>query len=544
MPQIFKGIYRASSIKIWAHIHRGVCDTFLIIFRRIILNNKSKKVLKENIISFLPTGEYYYKKALDELQKEQYEKAHKYLKRAVDLSPNDPLILMQYAILQMELDNFDWAHELLRNAHDIDPNESEIVFFLAEVNAHLGNFIDANRFAKMYVEMDIRGEYTEEAMEIVDFTEQEDLESMEMDSPSSEALFQQEKSRRLMEQGKFQEAVELLESLIIDNPDFWAAYNNLALAYFYVGEEEQAKALLHKVLSENRGNIHALCNLSVIHYYEKNTEELEEITDFLSKINPYFIEHRYKMGATFALIGKYEEAFKWLRSLQRKGFEGDPGFYFWLAHSAYFAGHEEIARNAWKALLKLDPEKAGFEPWLPQMKEINDHGTEHQKEFILEKLQNKHVSERIFGFYLLGKSKHRSEIISHPQWIVVDELGTMEKLFLAQSLGHSFDEKSVAEKAFLRAIAATDLLYDKYKPLAQSATYLFQMWFMLMERALEKGYGFKNPKALAAATEYMFESSRSKNVTKKYYADQYGITTNTLTKYVNELIQFLPLFDA
>lgn len=508
------------------------------------MNKKSKKVLKENIISFLPTGEYYYKKALDELQKEQYKKAHKYLKRAADLSPNDPSILMQYAILQMELDNFEEAHELLRDANEIDPIESEIVFLLAEVNAHLGNFMDANRFAREYVEMDVQGDYIEEAMEIIDFTEQEDLESLDMDTPSSEALFLQEKSRRLMEQGKFREAVELLESIITDNPDFWAAYNNLALAYFYIGEEEQAKALLHQVLSENRGNIHALCNLAVIHYYEKNVDELEEMIGVLTKINPYFIEHRYKLGATFALIGKYEEAYKWLRSLQRKGFEGDPGFYFWLSHSAYFSGYEEIARNAWKTLLKLDPEKAGFEPWLPQMKEINDQGTEHQKDFILEKLQNKHVSERIFGFYLLGKSKHRQEIIAHPKWIKVDELTTMEKLFLAQSLGHSFDEKSVAEKAFLRAIAATDLLYEKYKPLAQSATYLFQMWFVLVERALEKGYGFKNPKALAAATEYMFESSRSKNVTKKHYADQYGITSNTLTKYINELIQFLPLFDA
>ena len=508
------------------------------------MNKKSKKILKENIISFLPTGEYYYKKALDELQKEQYEKAHKYLKRAADLSPDDPLILMQYAILQMELDKFDFAHELLRSAHAIDPNESEIIFFLAEVNAHLGNFMDANRFAKMYLEKDTRGEYTEEAMEIVDFTEQEDIASLQVDTPSSEALFLQEKSRRLMEQGKFPEAVELLESLITDHPDFWAAFNNLALAYFYIGEEEQAKALLHEVLRENRGNIHALCNLAVIHYYEKNTEELEEITDFLTKINPYFIEHRYKLGATFALIGKYEQAFKWLRSLQRKGFEGDPGFYFWLSHSAYFSGHEEAARNAWKALLKLDPEKAGFEPWLPQMKDLIEPATDQQKELILEKLENKHVSERIFGFYLLGKSKHRNEIIAHPKWIVVDELTTMEKLFLANSLGHSFEKKSVAEKAFLRAIATTDLLYDKYKPLEQSATYLFQMWFVLVERALEKGYGFKNPRALAAATEYMFESSRSKNVTKKQYADQYGITTSTLTKYVNELMHFLPLFDA
>ena len=70
------------------------------------------------------------------------------------------------------------------------------------------------------------------------------------------------------------------------------------------------------------------------------------------------------------------------------------------------------------------------------------------------------------------------------------------------------------------------------------------MWFVLVERALKKAYAFKNPRALAAATEYMYESSRTKNVTKKQYAEEYGITTTTLTKYVNELMQFLPLFDA
>lgn len=508
------------------------------------MNKKSKKVFKENIISFLPTGEYYYKKALDELQKEKYEKAHKYLKRAVDLSPDDPAILMQYAILQMELDKMDLAHELLRNAYAIDPNDPEIVFFLAEVNAHIGNFMDANRFAKRYLEMNINGEYTEDAMEIVDFTEQEDILSLQVDAPSSEALFLQEKSRRLMEQGKFPEAVELLEDIITQYPDFWAAFNNLALAYFYIGEEEQAKALLHEVLRENRGNIHALCNIAVIYYYEKNQEELDEITEFLAKINPYFIEHRYKLGATFALIGKYEEAFKWLRNLQRKGFEGDPGFYFWLSHSAYFSGHEEVAKSAWKTLLKLDPEKAGFEPWLPYVKDMDTSQMASQKEFILEKLQNQQVSERILGFYLLGKSAHRQEIISHPKWIVVEDLTTMEKLFLAYSLGHSFNEKSVAEKAFLRAIAATDLLYEKHKPVEESPTFLLQMWFVLVERALIKAYAFKNPRALAAATEYMYESSRNKSVTKKQYAEEYGITTTTLTKYVNELMQFLPLFDS
>ena len=97
----------------------------------------------------------------------------------------------------------------------------------------------------------------------------------------SEILIIQEKARRMMEQGNFEQAIEVLENLIEENPDFWAAYNNLALAYFYIGEVDQAKALLHKVLEENTGNLHALCNLAVVHYYEKNEQELNHLLNLL-----------------------------------------------------------------------------------------------------------------------------------------------------------------------------------------------------------------------------------------------------------------------
>ena len=70
------------------------------------------------------------------------------------------------------------------------------------------------------------------------------------------------------------------------------------------------------------------------------------------------------------------------------------------------------------------------------------------------------------------------------------------------------------------------------------------MWFVLMERAIDKQYSFKNPNALAAAADYMFQSSRGQGITKKAVAANYNITSATLTKYVNELIQFLPLFDS
>ena len=70
------------------------------------------------------------------------------------------------------------------------------------------------------------------------------------------------------------------------------------------------------------------------------------------------------------------------------------------------------------------------------------------------------------------------------------------------------------------------------------------MWFTLCEKALTESYKFQNPKGLAAAADYMFQSARYAGVTKKAIAKKYGTTTPTLTKYINELIEFLPNFNA
>ncbi len=272
-----------------------------------------------------------------------------------------------------------------------------------------------------------------------------------------------------MESGDFKAAVELLESIIVDYPEFWAAYNNLALAYFYIGENERASKLLHDVLDRNKGNIHALCNLAVFYYYEKKEEELESLLALLVKIKPYQFENRYKLGATFALIGRHKEAYNWLRSLQKRGFEGDTGYYFWLSHSAYFSGHEKVARDAYAKLVELDPSKVGYEPWKDVQEIITSDSLEQDREFLLSKITNTYRSERMFGFYLLGKSGHKQEIISHPSYIEIEKLSDYERLFLASGLDYEFMPETNFDKSFMRALETTDLLYNKYCPLDKQA---------------------------------------------------------------------------
>ena len=63
----------------------------------------------------------------------------------------------------------------------------------------------------------------------------------------------------------------------------------------------------------------------------------------------------------------------------------------------------------------------------------------------------------------------------------------------------------------------------------------------LCEKALLENYEFKNVKALAAAVEYMYYSTIKTKHDEKKFAEKYGISVSTLTKYVNELYEFLPL---
>ncbi len=505
----------------------------------------NKKSHTDNLLSFIPTGEYYYKKALRELQREHYQKAHKYLQRATELSPQDADIWVQFGIVLMETGEFEQAMDALRSAYELDAEKSETLFFLAEVHAHLGMFLDARNFAKKYTEKEPQGEYAEEALEIIDFAEQEDWQLFddEGEAQDSEYFYQQEKARRMMEKGNFPEAIELLEKLVEEKPDFWGAHNNLALAYFYVGEAEMAKALLHDVLRRNTGNLHALCNLAVFHYYEKN-DELDDILELLKKIQPYVFEHRYKLGATFALVGKYKEAYRWLRSLQKRGFDGDPAFYFWLSHAAYHSGHEDVAKQAWKQLTQMDPTKGGYEPWADNGVMPHEDALEHNRDYLVAKLDHSHKSERLFGMFLLGKSAHKQEIISHPNWLKSEQPSVIETYVLGYVLGHPFKAEIMEERAFKRAMETAELLYAEHGMVTEQESYTFQMWFMLVEKAFEQNYSFKNPKALAAAVTYMVKSSRDTTATKKVIAAHFGITTATLTKYVTELIRFLPLFES
>ncbi|RFU66988.1 tetratricopeptide repeat protein [Peribacillus saganii] len=491
------------------------------------MGNDSKGGQQAKILPFHPTGEYYFSKGLKAYHRRDLYKAKKYLERAMALEPNEPMIACQLAITCTEMGEYTYSNNLLENILNVlDPLMAECHYFLANNYAHLGMFKEAYRHANAYLDKEEDGEFSEDAEDLLDLITFETDEGEESFNQEDGLIFKQEKAREYLECGNFEKAIEVLLETIEEYPDFWSAYNNLALAYYYVGQTEEAYRTLDTVLEKSPGNLHALCNMTVFHFYQQRDMELDELVKALAKIRPIVLEQRFKLGATFALVGKYQLAYQWLKQLQKQGFEGDATFFYWLAISAHYLGHEHTAKQAWKRVLDISPDKAGMEPWAEGNQQAD--GFENHTPSILKRIDSDYAEERLFAIFLSKHSMERDMLHKHSLFADNEKLTQLEQNYIKLLTGHSQGMNSEIEFADRTA----ELLYKHFTPIQISEAGLFLMWFSLFVEAVNENIKLTNPAAWAAASEYTWNKLRDEKKSQQEIAKKYYISTSTLAKYV------------
>jgi tetratricopeptide (TPR) repeat protein len=441
---------------------------------------------KAVVIPFHIDGDFFYKKGLRAYRGREFEKAIQLLKRAHELEPEEGLILCQLAAVLSETGQYQLSTEYLRIVvEELDPEMVECYYFIANNFAHLGLFQEAKRHALKYLQLAPDGEFIEDTEDL--------MEVLSLDSDTEEdeddLIFLQDHARELMEAGEFQQAIDILNELLEGHPQFWSAYNNLALAHFYIGKTEEALTLLDDVLTKNPGNLHAMCNKLVIHYYLRNDEVVENLVNHLKVVHPILMEHRYKLGATFGMVGEYELALPWLLSLKKAGYEGDATYYYWLSYAAYHMKLEQIATYSWKKVLTLQPDKKGLAPW--------------EKTETLDQ----HNDDELLAFYLKMKKQNHS----------IDSLKA---------------EQTHLQKGFLVA----EILYTRYQHDNMSLSTILSQWFKIMPQLPESK--LKNTSALAAAVEYLFLEKLGKSPTQTAISRMYSVSVSTTRKYISLLTAY------
>src|SRR3954466_10498524 len=128
-------------------------------------------------LTFVPTGEYYFTKGLKAFHRRDFIKAKKYLGRAMQLEPGEPMIICQLAIVSTELGEFENSNRLLHSIlEELDEEMVECHYFLANNYAHLGYFKDSYSHVTFYLEHDQTGDFQDEAEDLLEIlTVEEDV---------------------------------------------------------------------------------------------------------------------------------------------------------------------------------------------------------------------------------------------------------------------------------------------------------------------------------------------------------------------------------
>jgi tetratricopeptide (TPR) repeat protein len=321
---------------------------------------KTKHLSKPNkIIPLTMDATFFYEKAVKSLDRYRYDQALKYFRKAVEYDPNNPVNHCSMAGVLSEMGQYAESNRMLKQIVErIDPSMTECYFYMANNFANMEDYEAAETALAQYLEQDDQGYYLDESEEMMEWL------SLELDRPmkvkkikSQAGLYEHDRARALLEEGRFAEAIRLLEKLVKQHPEFLAAYNNLALAYFYVGQAQEALYCVQRVLDLDPGNLHAICNMAIFYQHAGDQESLEQLLNSLRKTVPYHHEHVFKLATTLGVLGYHELALQHFhRLLKTEAGKVDACLFHYAAVAQYNSRNYTAARNLWIKAGKLDPQ--------------------------------------------------------------------------------------------------------------------------------------------------------------------------------------------
>src|SRR5699024_3343701 len=74
---------------------------------------KQREKQQKNIIPFIPEGDFYFTKGIESFQKKKFELAIKWMKKAVEAKPREPLYACQLSIIYTEIGSYHEANQIL-----------------------------------------------------------------------------------------------------------------------------------------------------------------------------------------------------------------------------------------------------------------------------------------------------------------------------------------------------------------------------------------------------------------------------------------------
>ena len=320
-----------------------------------------ERVLQQKVVPLRQDAEFFFQRGVQFLNRSDLPRALRSFRRAVECEPLNAVNHCNLAGVLSELGDFEESNQILQNVlNDIAPDMAECYFYMANNYANLGEYELAEAQVVKYLEVDPTGEFAGDADEMLDLLIHE-FGGGEILRASRKRQIENTRSkdrpRSLLEEGKFHEAVHVLEQELAKDEQAIAPRNNLSLAKYYLGHIDEATEYAHQVLEIDPTNIHALCNLAVFARYRgKEQDEYKQLVGLLKKIHPLQFDHGFKLATTLGILGEHKAAYQIFLQLIEFGDRHDPTLYFALAVADVNLNRFKQAKQWLLEVQALDPD--------------------------------------------------------------------------------------------------------------------------------------------------------------------------------------------
>ncbi|MBA2175626.1 tetratricopeptide repeat protein [Halobacillus locisalis] len=310
-------------------------------------------IKESNIIPFVPTGHFYFTHGIQAFKKRRFQAAVKWLKKAVESDPEEPLYACQLSVIYTELGSYHAANQVLTDVLAKFGKEYVDCYYLMANNyAHLGLLNDAKKYAETYLDQPGDGEFKEAAEQLLAMLESLDEDDGDDDEwafdDEDDLLIYQETAFYHLEQEEWEEALSILDEMTELFPEFTLARHKYAYALFMNGKQDEAIEIEQKWLEKEPTNIHCHVNLATFLLEQGRSEDAKPHFERLRNVFPMHEQQKLFVAETLARAGYYSEAVERFRMLKGKQVVQRRVYYKWYSIAAYHTGNPSKALHLWE----------------------------------------------------------------------------------------------------------------------------------------------------------------------------------------------------
>ncbi|MEA5002836.1 MAG: tetratricopeptide repeat protein [Christensenella sp.] len=270
---------------------------------------------KAKILEFNKPADFYSRTAQKMTESSNYLGALSMMRHALEKDKDNAEYTMQMAEILTGLGKYEESNSLLFDLllHS-DELRNECFFGMGCNFIGLNDFEKAQESFEKYMDEDPYGEFADEIEDFLmlfdDAMEYED--QLLEDAKEREYQKLAQEGKRLLDDGNYEQAVKVLRKIDTNNPELLFAKNNLALSYYCIKELDLAVDAAKSVLSIDKSNIHANCNMAIF-LTEKG--EMKKADEYLAAALRQPLEVQddiFKAAITLCELKRHADALKYL----------------------------------------------------------------------------------------------------------------------------------------------------------------------------------------------------------------------------------------